>query len=199
VSEYLFVDIFERFKILTVAVPVLIKDLRNSLQLSQLEMSELLGISYSFYTMAEGGNRTLPGHATIRVLEINQLLAKREPAKKEITESDRNFLIEELKSMASAAGLAQKRRVKKENDETRSSTAGEMLGYLLSHFDLLAENSTDPEQDRIWKGAMESKVREPHSPGKAQLIAIQNRIEAECQALRIRLIQEELESVQKSA
>ena len=158
-------------------------------------MSELLGMSYSHYSMTEGGNRTLPGHALIRVFEINQLLAKWEPAQNETTESDRNFLIEELKSMASATELAQKRRVKKENDETRSATAGEMLGYLLSNFDVLAENSTDPEQDRIWKGAMENKAREPQSPGKARLNAIQNRIEAECLALRIRLIQEEMEAL----
>ncbi len=162
-------------------------------------MSELLGMSYSHYSMAEGGNRTLPGHALVRVFEINQLLAKWEPAQNETTESDRNFLIEELKSMASAAGLAQKKREKKVNDENSNAQSREILGYLLTHFNLLAENSTNPEQDRIWKGAMESKAREPQSPGKARLNEIQNRIEAQCLALRIRLIQEELEAVQKSS
>ena len=175
-----------------------IKDLRIRLQLTQLEMSELLGMSYSLYTMTEGGNRTLSGHALIRVFEIKKLLSKWEPSKPVTTESDRNFLMEELKSMASAAGLAQKRRVKKENDESRSAASREMLGYLLTHFDLLAENSTDPVQDRIWKGAMESKTREPHPPAMTQLTAIQNRIESQCLALRIRLIQEELEVLQKS-
>jgi len=174
-----------------------LKELRNKLLLTHLEMSELLGMSYSHYSMAEGGNRSLPGHAVIRVFEINQLLAKWEPSKPVTTESDRNFLMEELKSMASAAGLTQKRREKKENDESRSATSREMLGYLLTHFDLLAENSTDPEQDRAWKGAMERKTKEPHPPVKARLI--QNRIEAQCLALRIRLIQEELEVLQKSS
>ena len=81
-------------------------------------MSELLGMSYSHYSMAEGGNRNLPGSALVRVFEINQLLAKWEPAKKVITESDRNFLIEELRSMASVAGLAQKKRENKVNNES---------------------------------------------------------------------------------
>ena len=175
-----------------------LKKLRNKLKLTHLEMSELLGISYSHYSMAEGGNRTLPGHALVRVFEIKQLLAKWEPATNDITETDRNFLIEELKSMASAAGLAQKRRVKKETDESRSVSSREILGYLLSNFDLLAENSTDPEQDRIWKGAMESKTKRL-SPQEAELASIKNRIESQCMALRIRLIQEEMEALQKSS
>lgn len=174
-----------------------LKELRNKLLLSQLEMSELLGMSSSLYSMAEGGNRTLPEHALVRVVEIKQLLAKWKPSKPATTEPDRIFLIEELKSMASAAGLAQKRRVKKVNDESRSATSREMLGYLLSHFDLLAENSTDPEQDRIWKGAMESKTKRL-SPQESELASIKDRIESQCLALRIRLIQEEMEALQKS-
>lgn len=175
-----------------------LKELRKRLLLTHLEMSELLGMSYSHYSMAEGGNRSLPGHALVRVFEINQLLSKWEPSKYEITEPDRNFLIEELRSMASVAGLAQKKREKKVNDESSNSQSREILSYLLTNFDLLAKNSTDQEQDHIWKGAMESKTREPLSPVMARLIAIQNRIEAQCLALRIRLIQEEMEAVQKS-
>lgn len=174
-----------------------LKELRNRLQLTHLEMSELLGMSYSHYSMAEGGNRNLPGHALVRVFEINQLLAKWKPSKPVTTESDRNFLIEELRSMASEAGRAQKKREKKVNDESRSAQSKEILDYLLTHFDLLAENSTDPEQDRVWKEAMTSKTKRL-SPQEAELASIKDRIETQCLALRIRLIQEEMEALQKS-
>jgi predicted transcriptional regulator len=45
-----------------------IKDLRVRLQLIQLEMSEPLGTSYSNYSMAESGNRNLPGSTLVAVL-----------------------------------------------------------------------------------------------------------------------------------
>ena len=161
-------------------------------------MSELLGMSSSLYSMAEGGNRTLPGHALIRVFEINQLLAKWEPSKNETTEAERNFLIEELRSMASVAGRSQKQLYNKVEKESRSTTSGDALGFLLTHFDRLAENSTDPEQDQVWKEAMKSKTKKV-SPQESKLASIQNRIESQCLALRIRLIQEEMEGLRKSS
>jgi transcriptional regulator with XRE-family HTH domain len=175
-----------------------LKKLRNRLQLTHLEMSELLGMSYSHYSMAEGGNRNLPGSALVRVFEINQLLASRAPSEPETSDSERNFLIEELRSMASVAGRSQKQLYNKVEKESRSTTSGYALGFLLTHFDLLAQSSTNPEQDQVWKEAMKSKTKRV-SPQEAKLASIQNRIESQCMALRIRLIQEELEAVQRSS
>ncbi|HOY97559.1 MAG TPA: hypothetical protein PK509_17585 [Catalimonadaceae bacterium] len=175
-----------------------IKEQRIRLQLTQLEMSELLGMSYSLYTMTEGGNRNLPGTALVRVFEINQLLATWALSEPETTESDRLYLIEELRSMASVAGRAQKQFYNKVEKESRSTTSGDALGFLLSHFDLLAQSRTDPEQDHIWKEAMKSKTKRL-SPQEVKLASIKNRIESQCLALRIQLIQEEMEAIQKSS
>jgi transcriptional regulator with XRE-family HTH domain len=174
--------------------PISLKNLRKSMNLTHLEMSELLGMSFSHYSMAEGGHRNLPGSALIRVFEIHKLLEKWEPSENEIQESDRIFLIEELKSLAFKTGQVQKKRQTKHKKETDSARSREILAYLLSNFDLLTPNSTDPEHNRIWKAAMEVKARKPN-PGAVRLDAIQNRIESECQALRIRLIQEELDGL----
>lgn len=176
-------------------VPISIRDLRIFLQLSHQEMSDLLGIGYSHYSMAEGGNRKLPAFSVIRVLEIRKILSDYKPAQAETSSSIQDFLVPELTSMVTAAGIAQKRQLKKENAVENSVRANEYLRHLLMHFDLLADNSTDPEQDSKWKAAIESKLKEPN-PGLAKLTSIRNRIESECLALRIRLIQEELEAIQ---
>ena len=178
--------------------PISIKDLRISLQLSQFEMSDLLGLSNSHYSMVEGGRRNLPGPSLIRVLTIQKILKEYVPAQKETTSSTIDFLLSELRSWASITNLAQKRLQKKEKVEANSVQAWEWLDYLLTHFDLLAPSSTDPEMDRVWKEAMKSKTQKPN-PEETELASIKNRIESECMALRIRLIQEEMEAVQKSS
>jgi len=176
-------------------IPISLRDLRIFLKLTHQEMCDLLGIGYSHYSMAEGRKRKLPASSLIRIFEIHKILSDYKPAQTETSSSLQDFLIPELKSMATAADIAQKRQVKKENAFENSVRANEFLRHLLMNFDLLAENSTDPELDSKWKAAMESKVKEPN-PGLAKLTSIRNRIESECLALRIRLIQEELEAIQ---
>jgi transcriptional regulator with XRE-family HTH domain len=56
-----------------------LKNLRAQLGLSQIQFSDLLGISSGLIALAETGKRSLPGNARKIVLQLNQLISTMEP------------------------------------------------------------------------------------------------------------------------
>lgn len=66
-------------------------DCRLALQLTQLEMGELLGVSRTQIALHETGSRSLPAHAMIRLGKLTILLAKKRPALKKKKSESLNY------------------------------------------------------------------------------------------------------------
>lgn len=133
------------------------------------------------YSMAEGGHRRLPAEAMVRVHDINKILAEHEAIAEEIPEPIKDFLISELLSFSSKTDLERTRLRKKHQKDADIVTSRESLGVLLSHFDQLANSSTDLETDRLWKASMEPRTQD-RDGGKTQMNMIKNKIEDDCLA-----------------
>lgn len=178
-----------------------LKNLRTSLQLSQLAMSDLLGISLSHFAMAQGGHRNLPGHSLIRVLLLHQLISEYDALDPKTfgpkPESDPGRLINELQLLAGLTGIALQKMEKKEKAENDARKATEYLNYILANFERLEEHSNNPRLDQLWKDWMEAMLKTKNTY-KDEWALMKNDIEKECLAFKIQRIKEKIEAIRSS-
>jgi transcriptional regulator with XRE-family HTH domain len=173
--------------------PLPMKDFRKALGLNQQSLATLFSIPRSIIAMAESNQRSLSTAALECLFDMNAVMAKWVPE----GESDQVPLTEaeisELRSRVFQAGRA-KQKLEEENKATLTRKAqNSQLSFLLSRFDEVRTQKFNPELVRAWKSATEAEIPKP-DPAKDRIKAIENRIEQACLALKIQLLEAELDS-----
>ncbi len=172
--------------------PLPLLEFLAALGISQPLMAQLFGISRSSIAMAGLNQRSLPTHVLECLFDMNTVMASWVPEPEDQQEPLTENEIGELRTHLFNAGKAKQKLEDESKARLTKKKQNSQLSFLLSRFDEVRTHKLDPEVVRAWKSATEAEIPKP-DPAKDRIKAIENRIEQACLALKIQLLEAELE------
>ena len=167
-----------------------LRDIRNSLGITQFEMAGILGLDPGTYSMIELNRRHLGGKHLDRLILLGQILHQAQtPEPAENTDPDtvlKQKVIDDILIPARAEWI---RKESARDKKERKQSTRPRLTFLLDHFDQLAHPDFDPETDEALAKAI-SKARNPtEAPSVSPADQYKKELEAELLKLKIEFLE----------
>ena len=173
-----------------------LRDVRESLGLSQEEMARILGFDRGTYSMIEINRRHLGGKHLDRLILLGQILHQAQPPEPaESTDPDtvlKQKVIDDILIPARAEWI---RKESARDKKERKQSARPRLTFLLDHFDQLAHPDFDPETDK----ALAKTIAATRNPNEAPSVSPEDQYKKELETELLQLKIEFLERKRKEA
>jgi transcriptional regulator with XRE-family HTH domain len=173
-----------------------LRDIRNSLGITQFEMAGILGLDPGTYSMIEINRRHLGGKHLDRLILLGQILHQAQPPEPaESTDHDTVLKQKVIDDMLIPARAEWIRKESARDKKERKQSARPRLTFLLDHFDQMAHPDFDPETDM----ALAKTIASTRNPNEAPSVSPEDQYKKELEAELLQLQIEFLERKRKEA
>lgn len=167
-----------------------LRNIRNSIGITQFEMAGILGLDPGTYSMIEINRRQLGGKHLDRLILLGQILHQAQiPKPAESTGPDTVLKQKVIDDMLIPARAEWIRKESAKDKKERKQSTRPKLAFLLDHFHQLAHPDFDPESDKVLAKAI-SKARNPtEAPSVSPGDQYKKELEAELLQLKIEFLE----------
>jgi transcriptional regulator with XRE-family HTH domain len=144
-----------------------LREIRESIGLTQMEMAQLLGLDPGTYPMIETERRNLTGIHLDRLVALSQILEKvPEPTGGTPLETNKKIKILEDILILLGSGLIRKERALEK--ELNKQKARQRLDFLCQNIERMAHPKFKAENDLIWASTIQESKSLKRSPKEAE-------------------------------
>lgn len=167
-----------------------LREIRDSIGITQTEMALLLGLAPGMYAMIETNRRHLTGKHLDRLILLGRILHQCHeiPENPEPAENEKMAILDEMLIFARAEQI-RKESFHQKKDMKQSSRP--RLAFLLQHFDQMAHPDFDPETDAALVKSLQPSASLDKQPSITTRKSWQQKLEMEILRLKIEFLEME--------